>query len=89
MPTKNKRKRRNTQKAKLLKPRLEPEVDYSKAPEEWYLPEFISTLPTNGTQARKYLKDRGYVMEVPKRELPERSPMESVGLRVSYGPIGK
>lgn len=89
MPTKNKRNRKKTQKAKLLKPRLEPKVDYGKAPAEWCLPEFISTLPTNGGQARTYLKDRGYVMEVPKRELPERSPMESVGLRVSYGPIGK
>lgn len=89
MSTKNKRKRKKTQKVKLPKPRLEAVVDYSKAPEEWCLAEFISTLPTNGDQARSYLKDRGYVMEVPKRGLPERSPMESVGLRVSYGPIGK
>lgn len=89
MPTKNTRKLKKNQKAKLLKPKLEPAVDYSKAPEEWCLPELISTLPNAGTQAREYLKYRGYVMEVSKRELPERSPIESVGLRVSYNPIGK
>lgn len=62
-------------------------VDYSKAPENWFLAEFMATLPHAGVMAREYLKERGYVNEVNRSALHEKSPIESNGLNFIYGVI--
>ena len=49
-------------------------IDYSKAPEEWGLAEFMATLKVNGHGAREYINKRGYSVKVkPKSDLPEHS----------------
>lgn len=62
-------------------------VDYSKAPENWFLAEFMATLPNAGVLAREYLKERGYVNPVNRSELPEKSTLESNGLNFIYGAL--
>lgn len=52
--------------------------DYSKAPEEWGLAEFMATLKNNGRGAREYIKKRGYSVKVqPKTGLIEHSTVYS------------
>lgn len=57
---------------------------YSLAPEEWCLAEFMATLPTVGVSAREYLSKRGYVIDIVPQTLPEKSTLESNGLRTKY-----
>lgn len=59
-------------------------IDYSKAPEDWCLAEFMATLPNAGERAREYLKERGYVIPLTISHLPEKSPLKSEGLRFVY-----
>lgn len=59
-------------------------IDYSKAPEDWCLAEFMATLPHAGERAREYLKERGYVKPLTRSVLQEKSPLESEGLRFMY-----
>lgn len=62
-------------------------IDYSKAPEEWCLAEFMATLPHAGKEARAYLKERGYVNQVNRSAQQEKSPLESTGLRFVFGAL--
>lgn len=62
-------------------------IDYSKAPEEWCLAEFMATLPNAGEEARAYLKERGYVNKLKRSELQEKSPLESAGLSFVFGEL--
>lgn len=57
---------------------------YSLAPEQWCLAEFMATLPTVGENARRYLTERGYVIDILPQTLPEKSTLESNGLRTNY-----
>lgn len=57
---------------------------YSSAPEQWCLAEFMATLPVVGENARQYLTERGYVIDIVPQTLPEKSTLESNGLRVNY-----
>lgn len=57
---------------------------YSSAPEQWCLAEFMATLPTVGENARMYLTERGYVIDILPQTLPEKSTLESNGLRTNY-----
>ena len=57
---------------------------YSLAPEQWCLAEFMATLPKVGDNARQYLTERGYVIDILPQTLPEKSSLHSIGLRPNY-----
>lgn len=57
---------------------------YFSAPEQWCLAEFMATLPTVGENARRYLTERGYIIDVVPQTLPEKSTLESNGLHTNY-----
>lgn len=54
---------------------------YASAPEEWGLAEFMAGLEHNGAVAREFLEERGYRVDVNRPGLPEKSPLQSAGVR--------
>lgn len=57
---------------------------YSLAPEQWCLAEFMATLPKVGENARQYLTERGYAIDILPQTIKEKSPLHSIGLRPRF-----